>query len=250
VLPGDSLIVHASLRTVGRVEGGADAVIDALLETVGPEGTIVAPTFSNLRFSADSVEPDPSNCIASEVVGVLPERLMRRPDAYRSRHRAFSFTALGSNAEFITAEAPFHYPMGTNSPLARLFQLNGGVLLLGVGHEANSAIYLAEAWANVPYLNRRTLAPNDQNEWQEMLGSPGCTRGFARIEPVLRQARILREGYVGNAPSEYMRIQHTASMAVEMLKGDPESLLCDDPGCESCTLARKLTAEQKPLGRR
>ena len=247
VLPGDSLIVHASLRAIGRVEGGADALVEALLEAVGREGTIVAPAFSNAARVEVSEDPPPADAVDVDLVGRLAERLGRRPDALRSRHRAYSFAAVGKNAGFITTEAPFQYPLGSNSPLARLYQLNGGILLLGVGHEASSAIHLAEAWANVPYLSRRAMAPSEAGEWQEMMGSPGCRRGFTKIEPVLRHARILRAGTVGNAASQYMRIQHVVSMAVEMLKGNPESFLCDNPDCASCTHARLFTREQRPL---
>ena len=245
--PGDSVIVHASLRAVGKVDGGADAVIEALLETVGPEGTIVVPTFSHGRKTSENASIPAADSVATDILGILPERLARHPYARRSSHRALSFTAVGKNAEFLTSNAPFHFPLGANSPLARLYQLNGGILLLGVGHEASSAIHLAEIWADVPYGRRQAVVLNEKEEWQEMLGSPECSRGFRKIEPVLRHARILREGYVGNAASQYMRIQFAVSMAVEMLKGNPESLLCDDPACEACTHARRFTAEQRPL---
>lgn len=244
ILPGDSVLVHSSMRALGAVEGGADSVIEALLEAVGPEGTVAAPTFANARKTAESEAVPNSDSVAIDRVGILPARLLQHDGSARSGHRALSFTAVGKNAGFITSEAPFHYPLGSNSPLAKLYQLNAGILLLGVGHEANSAIHLAEVWADVPYGRRKAVVLNEKNEWQDMFGSPECSRGFHKIEPVLRQARILREGYVGNAPSQFMRIQHAVSLAIEMLKGDPEALLCDNGDCPHCTLARRFAAKQ------
>jgi len=260
---GDALIVHASLRAVGKVEGGADTVIDALLEVVGPEGTILTPTFNYARLDpAGWAEPpqDPhelerlraeapvSDEVSVEPVGILAERLRLRPDAHRSRHPLLSFAAVGRNAAFLTDSAPFHYPLGTNSPLARLHQLNGGILLLGVSHAANSALHLAEIWADAPYARRATRVKTGAETWEEMEGSPECSAGFTKIEPVLRQARLLREGYVGNAPSQFMRIQQVVSMALAMLRGDPEALLCENPYCRWCAHARRFTAPSDSSG--
>ena len=67
---------------------------------------------------------------------------------------------------------------------------------------------------------------------------------FAKIEPLLRQSRILRRGYIGNAESQLMRQQQTVSMAVAMLQGNPSALLCETRTCRACTLARRMTSEQ------
>ena len=81
-----------------------------------------------------------------------------------------------------------------------------------------------------------------------MEGSPECSAGFTKIESILRQARILKSGYVGNAESQTMRVQFVVSMAREMLIAQPDSLLCDDPNCEPCTHARKMTRAQDTPG--
>jgi aminoglycoside N3'-acetyltransferase len=76
-----------------------------------------------------------------------------------------------------------------------------------------------------------------------MMGSPECSEGFRKIDPLLRQSRISRQGYIGNAESQLMRQRALVSMAVAMLRGDPKSLLCDDPTCAFCAHARKLSGE-------
>lgn len=259
VREGNALIVHASMRAIGKVVGGADTVVEALLEAVGPAGAIMAPAFNGANYVPETwpeqlQDPDyrtemensgytPDGINVGEV-GILAERLWRREDAHHSVHPTLSFAAVGRNAGFLTDNAPFHYPFGTNSPLARLHQLNGGVLLLGVGHTSNSSLHLAEVWADAPYARRGRRIRTGLLESEIMQGSPECSAGFWKIEPVLRQARILKTGYVGNAPSQYMRLQHMASMAIEMLKGSPDALLCDNPECSWCMLARKFTGEQ------
>jgi aminoglycoside 3-N-acetyltransferase len=263
---GDAVIVHASLRAVGPILGGAATLAQAFRETLGPEGTLLVPTFTfdhsdpagwreppqspaeleRLRRAAPifDVHRTPA---AVRHVGVFPEIVRQQPDARRSDHPAVSFAAIGIRAEELTRDAPFHYPLGENSPLARLYRLNGRVLLLGVNHTANSAIHLAEVWANAPYIHRSATIKVGPETWRVMRGSPECSGGFSRIEPVLRQARGLRRGYIGNAPSQFMRIQMVVSLAIAMLQGDGASLLCSSPTCPWCAVARKMTADQQPL---
>src|SRR5205807_2121340 len=126
-----------------------------------------------------------------------------------------------------------------------LHQLNGTILLVGVDQSANLALHLAEVWADMAYTRRLRLVTSGDDEWKEMVGDPGCSVGFPRIEPVLRQARLFKERKIGTVPCQSMRIQQVVSMVSEMLKGDPESLLCTRPGCEDCALARKLVAERR-----
>ncbi len=256
---GDTLLVHASMRAIGKVEGGADTMVDALLEVLGPEGTLLTPAFNagnrvpekwataDIRslpaLYSNSDTPEFVEGISLGQVGALAGRVHARSDS-RGSHPTLAFSALGRNAAFLTGDAPFHYPLGTNSPLARLHQLNGGILLVGVDQTVNASLHLAENWADAPYSRRKAMIRMPDQTAMEMEGSPECSAGFAKIEPVLRQARILRTGYIGNAPSHLMRAQYVVSMAMEMIRGNPESLLCDNPDCSACTLGRKFTSQQ------
>ena len=265
---GDTVIAHASIRAVGEVEGGADTVLDALLEILGPEGTLMAPAFNRgnraleslaaaeIRYRAASDSGHNESQFIKGVsrgqVGIFAERLHARPEAKRGDHPTLSFSAIGRSAAFLIDRAPFHSPLGTNSPLARLHQLNGSILLIGVGHAANSTLHLAEHWADAPYARRKATVRMPDSSIREMDGSPECSAGFAKIEPILRQARITRSGFVGNAPAQLMRAQFVVSMAMEMLRGNPESLLCDDPACAACAHGRKLASpmDSRPIGGR
>jgi len=260
---GSTVLVHASLDAIGPIEGGGDTLVAAFREVLGAEGTLLVPTF---RLESETpVGPDaPANPEQANGTGGdyplnlsqilrsssdsdkvdFAETVRRHPDAFCSEHPGLSFAAIGHDAEALTSHVPFHYPLGSDGPLARLHQRNGWILLIGVGHTANISLHLAEIWANVPYVHRTAQLKSITGDETTMLGSPGCTSGFAKIEPLLRQSRILRRRYIGNAESQLMRQQQAVSMAIAMLQGNPSSLLCDDESCRICTLARRLTSEQ------
>jgi aminoglycoside 3-N-acetyltransferase len=234
-LPGGSaLLVHASLPAIGPIQGGAATLVAACREVLGADGTLLLPAFTR----------DPSDADALQNEDALADAVLQHPEVFRSTHPAFAFVAIGPDAEALTSQVPFHYPFGSDGPLARLYQRNGWILLLGVGHTDNLSLHLAEIWANVPYVHRSTQIDTIGGARTTMLGSPECRAGFAKIESLLRQSRILRRGYIGNAESQLMRQQQTVSMAVTMLKGSPSALLCDDKTCRACTVARRMSAEQ------
>ncbi len=237
---GKVALVHASMRAVGEMEAGAQTLVAAFREALGSEGTLLVPT-----FTPENRDPDERVSLGSVPrMGVFAETVLQQPDAFRSDHPLYSFTAVGAQAAALTQNAPFHYPVGSDSPLARLHQLNGWVLLIGVGHAVNCSLHLAEVWANVPYVHRSATVVTGTEETKAMLGSPDCSAGFPRIESLLRQSRILRSGYIGNAESQLMRQQQAVSMAVAMLTGQASALLCEDETCRACTLARRMTADQ------
>jgi aminoglycoside 3-N-acetyltransferase len=261
---GDNVLVHTSLRKIGAMEAGPETLLDALLTVLGPEGTLVAPTFTSNGDPAEWRHPptDPAELELLRIqvpvfdasatpadtlsVGYFPELVRRHPQAKRSNHPVVSFAAIGANAAFFTRTAPFHYPLGSSSPLARLHQVDGSTLLLGAEQTANSSIHLAEVWADVPYIHRSSTLKTAPDVWSVMRGSPECSAGFNKIEPLLRHSRILREGYVGNAASQLMNQRAVVSMAITMLQGNGAALLCNDKQCPWCSLAHKFTAAQRP----
>jgi aminoglycoside N3'-acetyltransferase len=162
--PGDTVLVHSSLRAVGPVVGGAETVVDALRDVLGPSGTLVVPAqtpdnsdpsrwhltrgyavpeerWAELRASQPPFDP---RTTPSHGVGVLPEAVRARPGARRSAHPQSSFTALGARAAEVTEGHAPDCHLGERSPLARLEQLGARVLLLGVGYEVCTAFHLAE----------------------------------------------------------------------------------------------------------
>jgi aminoglycoside 3-N-acetyltransferase len=154
--PGDVVMVHTSLSALGRVEGGAETVVAALLEATAPGGTLLAYTSWRDAPPYDLAGPDgsppfdPATAPAALEVGRVPEALRRHPEALRSRHPDVSFAAVGPLAGRLTAEHPWDNPHGPGSPLARLVEADGLVLLLGAPLGTMTLLHHAEAIAPLP----------------------------------------------------------------------------------------------------
>jgi aminoglycoside 3-N-acetyltransferase len=179
----DAVVAHVSLPALGLVAGGAGAVAEALLEAVGPRGTLMVPTptFSaaiNDRWYAQPFELEETP--ADQNVGPVPEVLRRMPDALRSHHPLMSVVAIGPLAGELTREHPMNEPV---RPFQRLAELGGWVLLLGEDHTANSTIHVAEISPMCRTCRARSL-PRCARPWACVAGgwSPpfGCSDGFNR----------------------------------------------------------------------
>lgn len=159
--PGATLAVHGSLGALGYVVGGAPAVILALEDVLGPEGTLAMPTHSTDLTDPAGWEDPPvpeawHETIRAHMVpfrpdltptrrmGALPETFRKQEGALRSEHPAVSWAARGARAEAITKGHALAMSQGEPSPLARLYELGASVLLLGVGWERNTSFHLAE----------------------------------------------------------------------------------------------------------
>jgi aminoglycoside 3-N-acetyltransferase len=159
--PGETLIVHSSVSALGWVAGQQQAVVEGLQQAVTEEGTLVVPTHSPQYSDSSkwSNPPVPDAWVGgmperlppfrpaatpSRGVGAVPECFRTFPDAVRSRHPECSFAAWGADADAIVADHSYEYGLGDGSPLAEVYDREGRVLLLGVGHDVNTSLHLAE----------------------------------------------------------------------------------------------------------
>ena len=233
---GDLVFVHSSLSSFGRVEGGADAVVDAILNVIGPEGTLAVPTFNYTPEYFDPAE-------TPSVVGKITETVRLRPDAVRSLHPTHSVAAIGKRARELTEGHEKTHPFGAGSPLHKVCRWNGKILMLGVSHTTTSVIHVAEEMAHVPYLARRRRArvKTPYGIVDLEIRRPGCSRGFDRINEELPGYAGERT-QVGGCLMQLYPARAIVEAALRMLDQDPSALLCGAPDCGVCAESRAMIA--------
>ena len=161
VSAGDVLMLHASFKSLGYVAGATQAVVEALLAVLGPDGTLVVPTHTSensdpanwqhppvppawwpvIRDEAPAFDPLRT---PSRWMGAIAETVRTWPGARRSDHPQVSVAALGAHADEIVSEHRLDDALGEHSPLGAIYRLDGKVLLLGCGHSSNTSLHLSE----------------------------------------------------------------------------------------------------------
>jgi aminoglycoside 3-N-acetyltransferase len=237
ITPGMTLLVHASLARIGLVVGGAPAVIHALMDALGPEGTLVMPTFSggltdpatwrDPPVSAEWHEFIRANMLPfdpvrtpTRLMGQIAEQFRTWPDVHRSNHPVTSLAAWGKHAAYLVARHSLAWSLGDETPLGRLYELDGWVLLLGVGHGRNSSLHLAEARAvHGRRKSRRMPVERDGRvEWEEFADvDDDRGRLFPQIGGDFDEAGTVRIGLVGSAESRLMRQRDLVDFAAAWL---------------------------------
>jgi aminoglycoside 3-N-acetyltransferase len=239
---GDSVIVHSSYRSLGEVEGGPEAVLDALLEAVGPSGNLVLPAFN---YTRPIPEPyfDPAETPAR--TGIIAKLGRRRPEAVRSLSPTHSVSVIGPDAVDLTEGHLDVRTFGIGSPIDRLAKMGGKVLLLGVGNDANSTIHVAEEYAGVPKALwteaptvTRVLMPDGTVRPHEIDTSSSCSAAFCGADYALRRCGLVRDARLGGCKLQLMVGQDVIERVSALIGEQPDILLCTWSRCLPCTGAR------------
>ena len=236
VREGDILMVHTALSSLGRVEGGADAVIDALIEAVGPSGTIAMPTLYPPSISEDEIfDVDESPSMMGEVTEVF----RKRPGVARSAHPTHPTAAYGAKAQdLIRDHAKTPTACGAGTPFERLAQWGGKVLLIGVDQDRNTLLHTAEDYADCPFLTDLTARYRDPADGEAktitLARFPGPHRNFIGLDPLFREAGVMTTGKIGKAVCRLMDAAKTVAIATDALTKNPAAVLCDNPECADC----------------
>ncbi|WUN27490.1 AAC(3) family N-acetyltransferase [Streptomyces sp. NBC_00316] len=236
------LMVHASMRTVGAVHGGISAVIGALRDTLGADGTLVVPSFTpensdtsphyleRVRGLSDRARAevragmppfDPATSAAPSM-GRLSEAVRLTPGAARSEHPQTSFTALGPLAGKLVAHHRPDCHLGEDSPLAGLYDVRAQVLLLGTGFDTCTSFHLGEY--RVPDPPRRTyrcvVTTEGRRHWWEYEDVALDDSDFAALGAEFERAddgAFVRSGPVGSATARLFRLTDAVDFAARSL---------------------------------
>lgn len=216
------LMVHAGLRKVGPVEGGADALLDAILDAVGPGGTLL------MALGADAGVPfDAHDSPAGADMGVLAEVFRRRTATRVNDHAAARFGACGARAVELLDPVPLHDYHGPESVLARFTEMGGTVLRLGADADTVTLTHWAEYLARVPgkrRVRRRYVRRDRGEQWIESLddtdGILDWEAGdyFPQIWRDFLQGGRVRTGPVGRCTAELFPAAPFVAFAVAWLE--------------------------------
>lgn len=239
VAEGQAIFVHTSLKSLGFVVGGAETVIRALLEIVGEEGTLMMPsqTWKNL---------DPSTGVHWDVpeeywpvirqnwpaydkritptltMGAVAEMFRSWPGAKRSDHPARSVAAVGKYAEYLTKGHDLSNIFGENSPVDKLYKLDGYILLIGVGYNKNTSFHLAETRADFPgkkFVNESSaVMVNGKREWVTYRTQAVDDSDFIEMGKIYDKENNIEVHKVGNADVRLMRQRPLVDWAVKWME--------------------------------
>ena len=239
---GMVLLVHSSLSALGWVCGGPVAVIIALQEVLGETGTLVMPTHSTDLSDPSQWENPPvpeswwqtiretmpaydADLTPTRSMGKIAETFRKQEDTFRSTHPQSSFCARGPHASYIISDHALAFGLGENSPLARIYDLQGFVLLLGVEHSNNTSLHLAEyrATFQTKYIVQEgaPISRSSSRVWTPFEDISVDASDFDRIgEDFLGTdaGKVVRRGKVGIANCQLMPQRNIVDFAVDWLE--------------------------------
>jgi aminoglycoside 3-N-acetyltransferase len=228
------LVVHTSFSRVAPVDDGPLGLIAALRSALGPEGTLVMPSMSDNDDHPFEREKTP--CLG---MGVVADYFRTLPDVLRS-NSPHAFAAVGPAAAAITSDHPLDVAHGLDSPVGRIYQLDGQVLLLGVGHDANTTIHLAETMAGVRYRRPKycTILVGGRPARHDYSEIDHCCQNFDLMDGWLDAQHRQQRGIVGHADARLIRSRDVVEVALERLR-ENETAFLHPPGVDvECDEAR------------
>ncbi|OPZ81469.1 MAG: SPBc2 prophage-derived aminoglycoside N(3')-acetyltransferase-like protein YokD [bacterium ADurb.Bin429] len=237
LIEGDLVLVHSALRTLGPVEGGADSVIDALLETVGPAGTVAVPTHT--WKIVNGAQPVFHQTLSPANVGALTNVFRLRPNALRNLHPTHSVAAIGPRAAEFIACPNMTTPAQPDSPYGKLRDWGGKVLIIGPGLECCTFFHGCEQWAGMPRavseqpVQLYSITADGQvipvllrhhvvNTWDQ----------YPKLEPYLLEIGALTIGKAGDCDLRLLDAAKAAAWLVPQLQKDPSIILPEPSSSE------------------
>ena len=243
---GDRIAVHSSMKSLGRVDGGPVALIEALLAAIGGprQGTLLMPCFTQPLDEVDALR---TPCR----LGLVPETFRTFPGVRLSNNHTHRVAAIGRDAERLVACHEGTSPLGRGSPFHELARLGGDILHIGCGLTSCSLIHVAEYIMPLPfnaaqiaypgYNKAITLVRTDgRREQRPPIDNPGDSAAFGLVQEKLEGYGLIRHGQVGQAACMRVRGLDILATSMDLLAGDPAALLCRNPRCPVCVPKRRI----------
>lgn len=233
----DSVLIHSSLSSFGYVEGGAAAVIEALRETVGNEGSVLVPTLTGAITDTSSHPPVFDVRTSVCWTGKIPETLRRNPRAKRSLHPTHSVAGIGGKTEsLLTGHEKGSSPCDQYSPYYKNAAAGGYILLAGVDQESNTTVHCCEELAGVPYHLQQDIAAipitgyngetivvhNRLHNWHKH------PTDFNKFDGILQERGAMKTGKIGFCTVRLISAAAMLEICVGILKKQPEFLFTQD----------------------
>ncbi|MBQ7119888.1 MAG: DUF4910 domain-containing protein [Oscillospiraceae bacterium] len=256
VKEGETLVVHSGVSGLGYLEGGADAMLEALCETLGENGTLMAPAFTNPYLVFDGsinkghvfrpYDTRKNGELRDKTVrtGLLPKAMLKRADSFRSGHATHEWVAMGKDAENIVSGHGFlDAPTGETSPLGKALNKNASVVFLGCNPGANTFLHYVETMAGVRYTEPAVVQYIDESgkKRNAMIDKHlfGCRNFYSGIDNDYYREAIKRGLHIekvtfGLATLYKMELRELYDITMQMIREDEFALLCKKPGCPFC----------------
>ncbi len=235
------MVAHSSLSALGRVSGGADGVIDALLDVVGSGGTLMMPTHparDGRTFDPDTIPSD---------MGTISETFRLRPGVLRSRHPYHPVAGYGARAaEILSDHEKSAVPDGPETPYGRLITLGGKVLHVGCDLDTMTLLHTVEAELDLPYLRELEMQYVDASgevRTMSIRRCPGGHRGgVLKFDRLFRAEGAMAVGTVGPAVCRLIDAPRAAAVMRREMSRDPGFALDENPHCADCVGFREKIA--------
>jgi aminoglycoside 3-N-acetyltransferase len=228
------LVVHTAFSSFGGRAGAPSDLIAALRLAAGAGGTVVMPSMSD-----DDEHPFDPRSTPCAGMGIVADTFWRMPGVNRS-DSPHAFAAVGPHAAEITAPHPVDVPHGLDSPVGRAYDLDAEVLLLGVGHDANTTVHLAENVAGVGYKLPKyaTFIHDGQLVRHHYREIDHCCANFALLDSWLEARGHQQRGFIAGAPARLASARDIVAAALDQLRENETVFLHPRGVCSECDEAR------------
>ena len=221
VREGTVVMAHSALSAFGEVEGGAVTVIEALIEAVGPEGTLLMPAMASEQPFRIASSPS--------TVGTITDVFRSYAGTTRSLHPTHSVAGIGPMVDqLIAGHIDQPTALGPQSPWGRMAQRDDAyILLLGCDQDRNTLLHCAEEAVDGAYLNtitRRYIDSEGHEQTKVLEKFPGPHRDFIGLDSLFENARAMNVGKIGTAVCRLMSARQTLMLAIEALRRDPAAV--------------------------